>query len=42
MKLVAHKLHDLSELTLSCINSITNMALFINLVTPDLRHYAVE
>lgn len=26
MKLAAHELHDLNELTMSCVNSITNMA----------------
>jgi len=30
MQLAAHEAHDLNELTLSCVNSITNMALFIN------------
>lgn len=30
MQLASHELHDLHELTLSCVNSITNMALFIN------------
>jgi hypothetical protein len=30
MQLAAHEVHDLHELTLSCVNSITNMALFIN------------
>lgn len=30
MKLAAHEAHDLNELTLSCVNSITNMALFMN------------
>lgn len=29
MQLAAHELHDLNELTLSCVNSITNMAFFI-------------
>ncbi len=29
MQLAAHELHDLNELTLSCVNSITNMALFM-------------
>lgn len=31
MQLAAHELHDLHELTLSCVNSITNMAMFINM-----------
>lgn len=26
MKLAAHELNDLNELTMSCVNSITNMA----------------
>ncbi|MDD3653568.1 MAG: spore coat protein [Desulfotomaculaceae bacterium] len=30
MRLSAHELHDLHELTMSCVNSITNMACFIN------------
>lgn len=30
MQLASHEVHDLNELTLSCVNSITNMALFIN------------
>lgn len=29
MKLSAHEIHDLHELTMSCVNSITNMALFV-------------
>lgn len=29
MQLAEHELHDLNELTLSCVNSITNMAHFI-------------
>jgi spore coat protein CotF len=32
MQLAAHEAHDLHELTLSCVNSITNMALFMNQV----------
>lgn len=28
MQLAAHEVHDLHELTLSCVNSITNMALY--------------
>mgnify|MGYP001167114377 CR=1 FL=1 len=32
MKLAAHEMHDLHELALSCVNSITNMALFLNQV----------
>ena len=45
MRLAAHELHDLNELTLSCVNSITNMGLFINQAQdPELksmlmRHY---
>ncbi|MTI82675.1 MAG: spore coat protein [Firmicutes bacterium] len=30
MRLSAHEVHDLNELTMSCVNSITNMACFIN------------
>jgi spore coat protein CotF len=30
MRLSAHEVHDLHELTMSCVNSITNMACFIN------------
>lgn len=29
MQLAAHEVYDLNELTLSCVNSITNMALFM-------------
>lgn len=32
MQLAAHEVHDLHELTMSCVNSITNMAMFINVV----------
>lgn len=31
MKLAAHELHDLHELTMSCVNSITCMAMFKNI-----------
>lgn len=38
MQLAAHELYDLNELTLSCVNSITNMALFLNQVKdPELK-----
>lgn len=38
MQLAAHEAQDLNELTLSCVNSITNMALFIGQVQdPDLK-----
>jgi spore coat protein CotF len=38
MQLAEHELHDLEELTLSCVNTITNMALFMNQVKdPDLK-----
>jgi len=38
MKLAAHEAHDLHELALSCVNSITNMALFINQAKdPELK-----
>ncbi len=30
MQLASHEVHDLNELTLSCVNSITNMAFFMN------------
>lgn len=32
MQLAAHEMHDLHELIMSCVNSITNMAMFINVV----------
>lgn len=32
MHLASHELHDLHELTLSCVNSVTNMAMFLNVV----------
>ncbi len=38
MQLAAHEVHDLNELTLSCVNSITNMGLFINQAKdPELK-----
>lgn len=38
MLLAAHEAHDLNELTLSCVNSITNMACFINQAQdPELK-----
>lgn len=38
MQLAAHELHDLHELTLSCVNSITNMAYMIQHVQdPELK-----
>lgn len=38
MKLAAHELHDLNELTMSCVNSITNMAYMIDHITdPELK-----
>lgn len=38
MQLAAHEAHDLHELALSCVNSITNMALFLNQVKdPQLK-----
>jgi spore coat protein CotF len=38
MQLAAHEAQDLHELTLSCVNSITNMALFLNQVQdPQLK-----
>ena len=38
MKLAAHELYDLNELTMSCVNSITNMAYMLDHVTdPELK-----
>lgn len=38
MQLAAHEVQDLNELTLSCVNSITNMALFIQQAQePELK-----
>lgn len=38
MRLAAHELHDLNELALSCVNSITNMGLFMNQAQdPELK-----
>lgn len=38
MNLTAHEVHDLHELTMSCVNSITNMGFFINQVQdPQLK-----
>ncbi|MFZ5352814.1 MAG: spore coat protein [Bacillota bacterium] len=38
MQLASHEMHDLNELTLSCVNSITSMALFINQAKdPELK-----
>lgn len=38
MKLAAHELHDLNELTMSCVNSITNMAYMLQHVQdPELK-----
>lgn len=38
MQLAAHEAHDLSELILSCVNTITNMSFFLNQVRdPELR-----
>ena len=38
MQLAAHEAHDLNELILSCVNTITNMSLFLNQVRdPELR-----
>lgn len=38
MQLAAHEAQDLNELTLSCVNSITNMACFMNQVQdPELK-----
>lgn len=33
MQLAAHELHDLNELTLSCVNSVTNMAYMLDHAT---------
>ncbi|MDP4110432.1 MAG: spore coat protein [Bacillota bacterium] len=38
MELAAHEAYDLHELTVSCVNSITNMALFLSCVKdPELK-----
>ncbi|MGC7870895.1 spore coat protein [Desulfosporosinus sp. SYSU MS00001] len=38
MQLASHEAHDLQELTLSCVNSITNMAFFLSQVKdPELK-----
>ena len=38
MQLAAHELHDLNELTMSCVNSITNMAYMIDHIQdPELK-----
>ncbi len=38
MQLASHELYDLNELTLSCVNSITSMAYFINKAQdPELK-----
>lgn len=38
MQLAAHELHDLNELTMSCVNSITNMAYMLDHATdPEFR-----
>jgi spore coat protein CotF len=38
MKLAAHELHDLNELTMSCVNSITNMAYMLDHATdPEFK-----
>ncbi|MGI6451069.1 MAG: spore coat protein [Desulfitobacteriia bacterium] len=38
MQLAAHEVHDLHELTMSCVNSITNMALFVKQAQdPELK-----
>jgi hypothetical protein len=38
MQLAAHEAHDVHELTLSCVNSITNMAFFLSQVKdPELK-----
>lgn len=35
MQLAAHEIYDLHELIMSCVNSITNMAMFINTVQDE-------
>lgn len=42
MQLAAHEVHDLHELTMSCVNSITNMAMFINLVQDQELRYMIQ
>lgn len=38
MQLAAHEMHDLHELTMSCVNSITNMGYFLQHVQdPELK-----
>jgi spore coat protein CotF len=38
MILASHELHDLHELIMSCVNSVTNMGLFLNQVQdPELK-----
>ncbi|GGH85054.1 spore coat protein CotF [Pullulanibacillus pueri] len=38
MQLAAHEVHELHELTLSCVNSITNMGYFIqHIQNPELK-----
>lgn len=38
MQLAAHEVHDLHELIVSCVNSISNMAMFKNIVKdPELK-----
>ena len=38
MKLSPHELYDLNELTMSCVNSITNMGLFMDMAQdPELK-----
>jgi len=38
MQLASHELHDLNELTMSCVNSITNMAYMLDHVTdPEFK-----
>ncbi len=42
MKLASHEVHQLSELTLSCVNSITNMALFLSCVKDSQLKSLIE
>ena len=35
MRLASHEVHDLHELTMSCLNTITNMAMFLNMVQDE-------
>ena len=42
MQLAAHELHDLHELIMSCVNSITNMAMFKNMAQDEELKNMIE